>query len=178
MRARAFEVFAGGLHFGPFSARHDFVSRLYDIGYAPRDAEGLTEEGENHEAGKTPETTYVVSYEEDFDIHPALSREQQGVMSGQERERAAGAWFGAETRGSRQAGYKITLLKTKALKSGTPDGVTEEWAQKLTLAAEIIPGGKATSPGLGGGYAPAAAARLSSLWIPRAALRRRRFCIS
>lgn len=142
-------------------------------------AEGLTKEGANTDAAKTPETAYVARYEEDFEIHPALSREQQGVLSEQERERAAGAWFGAETRGSRQAGYKITLLKTKTLKSGTHDGVAEEWTQKLTLAAEIIPGAKAASLGPGGDYSSAEAARHPfSVDSARAALRRRRFPLS
>ncbi|HJQ35132.1 MAG TPA: hypothetical protein VJ866_23480 [Pyrinomonadaceae bacterium] len=110
---------------------------------------------ENREAHESPQAGYVAEVQEDFDFHPAAPPSQTGGASTEMFEQAS-AWYGAQTRGDRQSGYKITLGKTKTLKHTAEHGVADDWTQKISLDAEIVPGSPAASLERGGAETAAA----------------------
>lgn len=107
---------------------------------------GLPNTNANTDAGRTNATAYLADLQKDFDFHPAPPTGQgEGGVSVEQLEQVAGTWYGAQTRGDRQSGYKISLAKTKTLKHTVENGVAEDWSQKVSLDAEIIPGSPAAS---------------------------------
>ncbi len=107
---------------------------------------GLPSTTANTDAGRTSATAYLADIQEDFDFHPAPQTAQpEGGINIEQLEQVPGTWYGAQTRGDRQSGYKISLSKTKTLKHTVENGVQEDWSQKISLDAEIIPGSPTAS---------------------------------
>src|SRR5262245_23849749 len=122
-------------------------------------ATGLGSYGENT-GGKTPETPSAVSYGARFEILPALfdiaKLKAAGELNStdpfaqlrlarleeayQQKENPFSnqRWFGAATVGNSQSGYKINLTLTKDHPTNDSE---QQWTQKLTVTADIIPGG-------------------------------------
>jgi hypothetical protein len=90
---------------------------------------------DNEDPGKTPDSA---SFGLELDIEPEVARAGNQMM-GQGPAGDAGlyAWRGAVTSGSKEAGFKITLDKTKELPSGDKRGLS---TRKLVFNATIIPG--------------------------------------
>lgn len=119
-------------------------------------AQGIVDRSKNQDAGKTAATSTVVRYMQDFEIEPKLNlrmgnipeetrKQMEESFRRQEQLMGAPKWFGAETRGDRQAGYKITFSGTKDLPVKNEGDESGEWKQKLTVTAEIIPGASKTA---------------------------------
>jgi hypothetical protein len=120
---------------------------------------GLDTYGENG-AGKTPETPMSVNYSLRFELLPELhdiarlkakgelnSTDPFAVQRQMRLDEAyaqkndpfsSRRWFGAATVGNPQAGYKITFTGTKEHPTNNGE---QKLTQKLTVTADIIPGG-------------------------------------
>jgi hypothetical protein len=83
---------------------------------------------DNDDPGNTPDSA---SFGIELDIEPEL------VPAGNLDDPGVYAWRGAVTNGSKEAGFKITLNKTKELPSGDKRGQS---TRKLVFNATIIPG--------------------------------------
>lgn len=111
---------------------------------------------ENDDPAKTDETANIAHFGIELDIEPepaaagnagtgaavdqsARARRESEQQMGQGPAGEAGvyAWRGAVTNGSQDAGFKITLTKTKELPSDDKRGVS---ISKLVFNATIIPG--------------------------------------
>ena len=90
---------------------------------------------DNEDPGKTPDNA---SFGLELDIEPEMGSAGNQLM-GQGPAGDAGlyAWRGALTSGSREAGFNITLNKTKELPSGDKRGLS---TRKLVFNATIITG--------------------------------------
>ena len=90
---------------------------------------------DNEDPGKTPDSA---SFGLELDIEPEVAAAGNQVM-GQGPAGDAGlyAWRGAQTSGSKETGFRITLDKTKELPSGDKRGLS---TRKLVFNATIIPG--------------------------------------
>jgi len=90
---------------------------------------------DSEDPGKTPDSA---SFGLELDIEPEVGAAGNQMM-GQEPTGDAGvyAWKGALTSGSKEAGFKITLDKTKELPSGDKRGLSK---RKLVFNATIVPG--------------------------------------
>jgi hypothetical protein len=91
------------------------------------------ETDDNEDPARTADTPNVASFGIQLDIEPAA-----GLNSGTSSADDAGySWRGAVTNGSREAGFKITLIKTKELPSADSGGHS---TRRLVFNATIIPG--------------------------------------
>jgi hypothetical protein len=119
---------------------------------------GFEEYGEN-EFVRTTEMPNAVNYNFRFELLPGLfdiaklKLSANDTLGTQRLARLEAAhqqkndsfssyrWFGAATTGSSSLGYKITFTGTKnhPANGATEGGGKQEWTQKLTITAEIIP---------------------------------------
>jgi hypothetical protein len=88
---------------------------------------------DNDDPGKTPD---VASFGMELDIEPEVGP-AGNPGQGPAGEAGVYAWRGAVTNGSKEAGFKITLNKTKELPSDDKRGNS---TRKLVFNATIIPG--------------------------------------
>ena len=108
---------------------------------------------ENEDPAKTVETAHIASFNLELDVVPevaaveasrtaspvdeaARARNESQEMMGQAGDAGIYSWPGAVISGSREAGFKITLTKTKELPSSDRRGKS---IRKLTFTATIIP---------------------------------------
>jgi hypothetical protein len=83
---------------------------------------------DNDDPGNTPDSaSFGIELDIEPELAPAGNLDDPGVY----------AWRGAVTNGSKEAGFKITLNKTKELPSGDKRGQS---TRKLVFNATIIPG--------------------------------------
>jgi hypothetical protein len=89
---------------------------------------------DSEEPGKTPDGA---SFGLELDIEPEVGPAGNQMGQGPAGDAAVYAWQGALTSGSKEAGFKITLDKTKELPSGDRRGISK---RKLVFNATITPG--------------------------------------
>jgi hypothetical protein len=92
---------------------------------------------DNDDPGKTPDSA---SFGLELDIEPEVGpagNPETGSAQGPAGDAGVYAWRGAVTNGSKEAGFKITLNKTKEPPSGDKRGKS---TRKLVFNATIIPG--------------------------------------
>jgi hypothetical protein len=84
---------------------------------------------DNDDPGKTPDTA---NFGIELDVEPEM-----GAAGGPAGDAGVYAWRGAVTNGSKEAGFKILLNKTKELPSNDKRGNS---VRKLNFTATIVPG--------------------------------------
>ncbi len=96
---------------------------------------------DNDDPARTEDTASIANFGIELDVEPGLGAAGD---SGQSAAGDAGvyAWRGAITNGSKEAGFKILLTKTKDLPSDDKRGHS---IRKLTFTATIVPGAPGAS---------------------------------
>lgn len=110
---------------------------------------------DNEDAAKTDDTANLANFGMELDIEPEISSTNaesgspvdQATQARRELEKTVGrgpagdagvyAWRGAVTKGSKEAGFQINLIKTKELPSNDKRG---NGTRRLTFSATIVPG--------------------------------------
>lgn len=87
---------------------------------------------DNEDPGKTDDTANLANFGMELDIEPE-------TVSSQEPAGNAGgyAWRGAVTKGSKEKGFEINLIKTKEIPNDNQRGHS---TRRLTFSATIVPG--------------------------------------
>ena len=93
---------------------------------------------DNDDPGKTPDSaTFGIELDIEPEAGPAGNAETGSAVQGPAGDAGVYAWRGAVTNGSKEAGFKIMLNKTKELPSDDKRGHS---TRKLVFNATIIPG--------------------------------------
>jgi hypothetical protein len=102
---------------------------------------------DNDDPAKTADTANLANFGIELDIEPALEAAGNPVTgsAGQAGDAGDYAWRGAVTNGSKEAGFKIMLTKTKELPTSDKRGKS---VRTLSFTATIVPG---TPEGRNGG---------------------------
>jgi len=98
---------------------------------------------DNDDPGKTPDSaTFGIELDIEPEAGPPGNAETGSAVQGPAGDAGVYAWRGAVTNGSKEAGFKIMLNKTKELPSGDKRGSS---TRKLVFNATIIPGAPESS---------------------------------
>jgi hypothetical protein len=87
---------------------------------------------DNEDPAKTDDTANLANFGMELDIEP-----ENGASQGSAGDAGVYAWRGAVTKGSKETGFEINLIKTKELSS---DDMRGHSTQRLTFTATIVPG--------------------------------------
>jgi hypothetical protein len=92
---------------------------------------------DNEDAAKTADTANLAAFGIELDVEPeAAAATASGSGQGQAGDAGVYAWRGAVTSGSKEAGFKIVLNKTKELPANDKRGAS---VRKLNFTATIVP---------------------------------------
>jgi hypothetical protein len=87
---------------------------------------------DNEDSSKTDDTANLANFGMELDIEP------ETVSAQEPAENAGGyAWRGAVTKGSKEKGFEINLIKTKEVPNDDQRGRS---TRRLTFSATIVPG--------------------------------------